>query len=77
MAFTAKIWSWHFCHLNIVGCLLKRRFTKGGVMGTPGPPLAAPLSSTVWLLTVVCVVWCKTFAASFALFHYVPSLTYS
>ena len=35
MAFTAKILSWRFCHLNIVGCLLKRRPTKGG---TPGPP---------------------------------------
>ena len=35
MAFTAKILSWRFRHLNIVGCLLKRRPTKGG---TPGPP---------------------------------------
>ena len=40
MAFTAKILSWRFRHLNIVGCLLKRRPTKwgGGVTGTPGPP---------------------------------------
>ena len=29
MAFTAKILSWLFCHLNIIGCLLKRRPTKG------------------------------------------------
>ena len=46
MAFTAKILSWRFRHLNIVGCLLKRRSTKGGgggVTGTPGPPLATPL----------------------------------
>ena len=44
MAFTAKILSWRFRHLNIVGCLLKRRPTKGGgVTGTPGPPLAMPL----------------------------------
>ena len=45
MAFTAKILSWRFRHLNIVGCLLKRRPTKGGggVTGTPGPPLATPL----------------------------------
>ena len=45
MAFTAKILSWRFCHLNIVGCLLNRRPTKGGggVTGTPGPPLATPL----------------------------------
>ena len=30
MASTAKILSWRFRHLNIVGCLLKRRPTKGG-----------------------------------------------
>ena len=30
MAFTAKILSWRFRHLNIVDCLLKRRPTKGG-----------------------------------------------
>ena len=30
MAFTAKILSWRFDHLNIVGCLLKRKPTKGG-----------------------------------------------
>ena len=40
MAFTAKILSWRFRHLNTVGCLLKRRPTKGGegVKVTPGPP---------------------------------------
>ena len=45
MAFTATILSWRFRHLNIVGCFLKRRPTKGGggVTGTPGPPLATPL----------------------------------
>ena len=48
MAFTAKILSWRFRHLNIIGCLLKRRPSKGqgGVTGTPGPPpppLATPL----------------------------------
>ena len=28
------------CHLNIVGCLLTKRLTRGGggVTGTPGPP---------------------------------------
>ena len=47
MAFTAKILSWRFRHLNIVGCLLKRRPTRGeGVTGTPGTPLAAPLYIT-------------------------------
>ena len=45
MAFTAKILSWRFRRLNIVGCLLKRRPTKGakgGVTGTPGPPPPPP-----------------------------------
>ena len=43
MAFTAKILSWCFRHLNIVGCLLKRRPTKGG-HGHPRtpPPSYAP-----------------------------------
>ncbi|PFX18467.1 hypothetical protein AWC38_SpisGene17166 [Stylophora pistillata] len=41
MAFTAKILSWRFGHLNIVGCLLERRPTTGGITGTPGP-LATP-----------------------------------
>ena len=44
MAFTAKILSWRFRHLNIVGCLLKRRPTKGGGgNGHPRSPLATPL----------------------------------
>ena len=30
MAFTARILSWRFRHLNIIGCMLKRRPTKGG-----------------------------------------------
>ena len=40
MAFTAKILSWRFRHLNIVGCFLKRRPTKGdhGQPRTPPPP---------------------------------------
>ena len=38
MAFTAKILSLRFRHLNIVGCLLKRRPTKGG-HGHPRTPL--------------------------------------
>ena len=40
MAFTAKILSWRFRHLNIVGCLLKRRPTKGG--GVHGHPRTPP-----------------------------------
>ena len=47
MAFTAKILSWRFRHLNIVGCLLKRRPTKGGSRAPQDPPLATPLV-TVW-----------------------------
>ena len=43
MAFTAKILSWRFRHLNMVGCLLKRRPTKGGSRA-PRTPLATPLS---------------------------------
>ena len=43
MAFTAKLLSWRFRHLNIVGCFLKRRHTKGGGHGHPRTPLATPL----------------------------------
>ena len=38
MAFTAKILPWRFRHLNIVGCLLKRRPTKGGSRAPQDPP---------------------------------------
>ena len=38
MACTAKILSWRFRHLNIVGCLLKRRPTKGGGSRAPQDP---------------------------------------
>ena len=31
-----------FSPRNIVGCLLKKAY-KGGVTGTPGPPVATPL----------------------------------
>ena len=45
MAFTAKILSWRFRRLNIVGCLLKRMPTKGGGSRAPQDPLplATPL----------------------------------
>ena len=46
MAFTAKILSWRFCHLNIVGYLLKRRPTKGGSRAPKDTPPATPLSSS-------------------------------
>ena len=42
MAFTAKILSWRFRHLNIVGCLLKRRPTKGGSRAPQDPPQLHP-----------------------------------
>ena len=41
MAFTAKILSWRFRHLNIVGCFFKRRLTKGGG-GDHGHPRTPP-----------------------------------
>ena len=47
MAFTAKILSWRFRHLNIVGCLLKRRPTKGGSRAPQDPPNYAP--ERMWL----------------------------
>ena len=52
MAFTAKILSWRFCHLNIVGCLLKRRPTKGGHGHPRTPPPLAQLRPC-W------VQWCS------------------
>ena len=42
MAFTAKKLSWRFRHLNIVGCLLKRRPTKGGSRAPQDPPPPPP-----------------------------------
>ena len=43
MAFAAKILSWRFRRLNIVGCLLKRRPTKvGGRGGGSRAPQDAP-----------------------------------
>ena len=51
MAFTAKILSWRFRHLNIVGCLLKKRPTKGGSRAPQDPPpLATPLIGSINLI---------------------------
>ena len=52
MASTAKILSWRFCYLNIVGRLLKRRLPRGGHghPRTPPPPPAMPLSQTYFAL---------------------------
>ena len=33
------------CHLNIVGCLLTKRLTKGGSRAPQDPPLATPLGT--------------------------------
>ena len=56
MAFTVKILSWRFRHLNIVGCLLKRRPTKGGSPAPQDPPLAAPLERVRALKGIFLVV---------------------
>ena len=51
MSFTAKILSWRFRYLNILGCLLKRRPTRGGGGSRapqPPPPLATPLDYQTW-----------------------------
>ena len=52
MAFTTKILSLRFRHLNIVGCLLKKRPTKGGGGGHGTPSLATPLNQSCSLFGV-------------------------
>ena len=55
MAFTAKILSWRFRYLNIVGCLLERRPTKGGSRAPqdpPPPPSYAPAGHLVGFVLV-------------------------
>ena len=47
MAFTAKILSWRFRYLHFVGCLLKRRPTKGGSRAPQDPPSSYAPSLTV------------------------------
>ena len=47
MAFTAKLLSWRFRHLNIVGCLLKRRHTKGGHGHPRTPPSYTPAAGLI------------------------------
>ena len=38
-----------FSPRNIVGCFLKKTYKGGGVRGTPGLPLATPLSYINWI----------------------------
>ena len=61
MAFTAKILSCRFRHLNIVGCLLKRRATRGGGHGHPRTPLATPLTPYDFLILYNSMLLCLTF----------------
>ena len=74
MAFTAKILSWRFRHLNIVGCLFKRRPTKGGggrVTSTPGPPPSyAPVMKTCipWFIFIIVQVSVSRFVTLKQLF---------
>ena len=62
-SFMAKILSWRFRQLNIVGCLLKRRPTKGGHGHPKTPPSHAPVFFGVgeahhwWLLFQVAATW--------------------
>ena len=80
MAFTAKILSWRFRHLNIVGCLLKRRPTKGGWKGhehprtppppPPPPPPYAPVMETCipWFIFIIVQVSVSRFVTLKLLF---------
>ena len=62
-SFMAKILSWRFRQLNIVGCLLKRRPTKGGHGHPRTPPSYVPVFFGVremhhwWLLFQVAATW--------------------
>ena len=60
MAYTAKILSWRFRHLNIVGCLLKKkRPNKGGSRAPQDPPSYARVSH-LKVTKLVCL-FCRTF----------------
>ena len=67
MAFTDNILSWRFRHLNIVGCLLKRRPTKWGSRAPQDPPLATPL----------CEHCKRTNRSTISLFFYINDLEVS
>ena len=65
MAFTAKILSWRFRHLNIVGCLRKRRPTKEGSRAPQDPPLATPLI----LIQIIILIWASYALSILTRFH--------
>ena len=52
MAFTAKILSWRFRHMNIVGCFLIRKPTNGGSRAPQDPHSYAPVSSSANILQI-------------------------
>ena len=62
MAFTAKILSWRFRHLNIVGCLLKRRPTKGGSREPQDPPPPSYAPATVMSLAMFTHIPCHLYS---------------
>ena len=70
MALMAKILSWRFCHLNIVGCLLKGRPTKGESRAPQYPPLATPLHKQVQRLAHLSRMG-KTCFLIFICLHYI------
>ena len=78
MAFMAKILSWHFRHLNIVGCLPKRRPTKGGGGGgsraPQDPPSYAPEKGQE-ICTYYCVLLLHVFkVVSYFYLKYIKTL---
>ena len=62
MAFTAKILSCRFRHLNIVGCLLKRRATRGGggSRAPQDPPSYAPEADVLTCYLFFCFTFCSS-----------------
>ena len=52
MTFTAKILSWHFRHLNIVGCLLKKKAYQGGSRVPQDPTSYAPVNESQVLIHI-------------------------
>ena len=57
MTFTAKILSWRFRHLNIVGCLLKRRPIKRGSRAPQDTTPPPPPNSNYAPVMETCIPW--------------------